>query len=221
METKKKGKKAILFSILLILVFAVLLIGGVVAYFYFSNGEESHCRNGMKDQDETDIDCGGPTCNPCETGKSCVVNRDCSSNQCVAELCKTPDEPTCNNGMKDQDETDIDCGGLICNPCTGEKSCILNRDCYSNYCKDAICGTLYTDSCDDGEKNQDETDVDCGGIICNPCANGESCLINSDCSSNLCNGGICVSNQDVKFRTSDLTYGGESSIAYRGEANFC
>ena len=38
-------------------------------------------------------------------------------------------------------------------------------------------------SCDDGERNGDETDVDCGGGSCAPCAVGQSCKSSTDCGS--------------------------------------
>src|SRR5690349_18345888 len=40
-------------------------------------------------------------------------------------------------------------------------------------------------SCSDGVKNQDETDVDCGGS-CATCASGKSCGSNSDCTGGTC-----------------------------------
>lgn len=49
------------------------------------------CFNGIKDGDETDVDCGG-SCVPCAT---------------------------CDDGIKNGEETGIDCGGPDCEPCTG------------------------------------------------------------------------------------------------------
>ncbi len=37
-------------------------------------------------------------------------------------------------------------------------------------------------SCDDSILNQDETDVDCGGSICSPCALGLNCKVHIDCA---------------------------------------
>lgn len=47
-------------------------------------------------------------------------------------------------------------------------------------------------SCVDGLVNQDETDVDCGGSICDPCENGQACGVSGDCLSTSCDGGLCV-----------------------------
>ncbi|MDK2849906.1 MAG: hypothetical protein PWR32_573 [Candidatus Woesearchaeota archaeon] len=70
------------------------------------------CDDGLKNQNETGVDCGGP-CPPC---------------------------PSCNNGIKDWNEEGIDCGGF-CPPCP---------------------------SCYDGIQNQGEEGIDCGGP-CPPC----------------------------------------------------
>ena len=55
----------------------------------------------------------------------------------------TDPTPTCNDGVKNGNETGVDCGG-DCTPCA---------------------------TCDDGIKNGDETGVDCGGS-CGPCDTG-------------------------------------------------
>lgn len=48
------------------------------------------------------------------------------------------------------------------------------------------------ETCDDGKKNQDETDVDCGGD-CGDCAEGKRCGLNADCAKGECRDGICDS----------------------------
>ncbi|MDD5431287.1 MAG: prepilin-type N-terminal cleavage/methylation domain-containing protein [Candidatus Pacebacteria bacterium] len=48
------------------------------------------------------------------------------------------------------------------------------------------------ESCSDSIKNQDETDVDCGGDICDTCANGLTCSDNNDCTSGNCSAGVCA-----------------------------
>ena len=47
-------------------------------------------------------------------------------------------------------------------------------------------------SCTDEMQNFGETDVDCGGPNCMPCASGEACLVFSDCRSEVCAGGVCA-----------------------------
>ena len=41
-------------------------------------------------------------------------------------------------------------------------------------------------SCEDTEKNQDETDVDCGGETCDGCEDGKACLVAKDCLGGIC-----------------------------------
>jgi hypothetical protein len=46
------------------------------------------CMNGMKDGSETDIDCGGPTCNKCADLKKCVAGTDCVNGSCIDGVCQ-------------------------------------------------------------------------------------------------------------------------------------
>lgn len=57
----------------------------------------------------------------------------------------------------------------------------------------AACGGGSTKpaTCTDEAKNQNETDVDCGGV-CAPCANGLRCLVDADCASGECSNGLCA-----------------------------
>ncbi|MGC8929852.1 MAG: hypothetical protein ACP5OZ_05010, partial [Candidatus Woesearchaeota archaeon] len=92
-------------------------------------------------------------------------------------------------------ETDVDCGGNICNKCTYGKNCTLDSDCLTGFCNKIKkkCGFANetNETCNNNKKDGDETDVDCGGS-CDPCAKGESCKKNSDCKSGLeCSSGKC------------------------------
>jgi hypothetical protein len=55
----------------------------------------------VKNEDETDVDCGGSTCAKCPTGKACIVTGDCTSQVCTSELCACPagmtEAPTSNS----------------------------------------------------------------------------------------------------------------------------
>ncbi len=52
--------------------------------------------------------------------------------------------------------------------------------------------TTGGETCSDSVMNQDETDVDCGGLICGPCADGQMCAAPEDCASTNCDAGICA-----------------------------
>ena len=50
---------------------------------------------------------------------------------------------------------------------------------------------LAPPSCTDGVKNGSESDVDCGGPDCAPCADGRACGGDNDCRSRVCTGLVC------------------------------
>ena len=62
----------------------------------------------------------------------------------------TLDGPSCANGTKDGDETDLDCGGATCPPCANERGCAVPRDCVSNACTNGKCSTDV--GCSDGTR---------------------------------------------------------------------
>ncbi len=64
-------------------------------------------------------------------------------------------------------------------------------------------------TCTDGVKNQDETDVDCGGSICHQCAQGKKCSVNADCSTAQCTNGVCAAplSGQVVFSLGNILYG--------------
>jgi hypothetical protein len=49
---------------------------------------------------------------------------------------------------------------------------------------------VYDPSCSDGEMNNTETDIDCGGS-CPRCTEGQSCEEDTDCVTRNCEGGTC------------------------------
>jgi uncharacterized repeat protein (TIGR01451 family) len=48
------------------------------------------CSDGIKNQTETDVDCGGSTCGKCANGKACLAAADCTSATCTAGVCSAP-----------------------------------------------------------------------------------------------------------------------------------
>jgi hypothetical protein len=49
----------------------------------------NHCTDSVLDGDETDVDCGGPTCAArCGTNQMCSIGSDCASNNCPAGTCQ-------------------------------------------------------------------------------------------------------------------------------------
>lgn len=98
------------------------------------------CFDSEKNQDETDVDCGGAICGGCALTKICSENNDCANKNCVDSTCVV--FPTCSDGIKNQDETDIDCGGSVCGKCELVKDCLVDSDCISNNCDTGVCGVV-------------------------------------------------------------------------------
>ncbi|HSO36744.1 MAG TPA: SUMF1/EgtB/PvdO family nonheme iron enzyme [Labilithrix sp.] len=93
------------------------------------------CRNTMKDNSETDVDCGGAVCIKCKLGKACKAKEDCDEGaECENKICAL-----CHDGKTNGDETDVDCGGRACGPCTVGKRCKDAPDCGSGACTNATC----------------------------------------------------------------------------------
>ena len=96
--------------------------------------------------------------------------------------------PTCNDGVQNGDETDVDCGGSSCPACP---------------------------TCSDGIQNGDETGVDCGGS-CAPC-NGGGCSYvlhnsnNFDSSWGIWNDG----GSDCRRSTNDAAYANSGTRCVR------
>lgn len=97
------------------------------------------CSDGIKNQDETGIDCGGDICVQCGPGGGCLEPADCNSSVCLAMVCQSP---TCTDGKKNGAETDVDCGGPTCGDCTIGKACGAATDCLSGTCQGGFCRCL-------------------------------------------------------------------------------
>lgn len=136
--------------------------------------------DGLKNGDESDVDCGGTSPNRCALGKACREQADCDATPCIGGVCRKP-SPT--DGIRDNDETDVDCGGLAAPKCVDGKTCVSARDCQSAVCRGYVC---RVPSSTDGVKNGDETGVDCGGTKAPPCAAGWPCVLARDCTSLVC-----------------------------------
>ncbi|MBN2422331.1 hypothetical protein JXB41_03825 [Candidatus Woesearchaeota archaeon] len=125
------------------------------------------CFDGIKNQAETGVDCGGP-CLPCPTCEDGIKNQGETDVDCGGPCTACP---SCNDSIKNQDETDIDCGGSFCRVCEDGRFCKLHSDCLSFNC---INNTCMNPTCHDFRKNQNESGIDCGGPCeaCPTCTDG-------------------------------------------------
>lgn len=107
----------------------------------------AQCNDHVKNGDETDTDCGGPSCNACLAGKACALGADCVSLVCTGAVCQPA---TCADGAKNGDETDADCGGS-CAGCALGSPCFIGGDCASGLCTAGACAAPPTvNGCDPG-----------------------------------------------------------------------
>ena len=210
-----------------VVVAAALLLTALVSFSACSSVEGdspgADCGNAVKDGDEIGVDCGGScatlctgagcqtgdqcasgkcengACGAkagkpcgvgtavaiCENGQPCELDKDCKSLTCVGATCAlTADSPPGPaDGKKNNDETDVDCGGAAAPKCADGKVCGADIDCATGYCPDTkLC---VAPRYDDTVKNGTETDVDCGGTVTSTgfkkCALDKACLADTDC----------------------------------------
>ncbi|MGZ3426685.1 MAG: hypothetical protein ACXVCV_08560 [Polyangia bacterium] len=174
------------------------------------------CHDGMRDDAESDVDCGGDACPKCSAGKACRTPGDCDNFLCN-QTSQTCVADPCLDGVKDQSETDADCGGLCLAKCKNGQGCntpadcVVGATCASNKCQ--------VPHCIDGVKANGETDVDCGGADCSPCAVGKACAAGGDCASTFCNvtTHLCVANQCQD----GVKDGGEADVDCGGPSQAC
>lgn len=170
----------------------VLIFGGMMLSSCLNeeNKIPPNCYDGELNNEETDVDCGGPNCPDCPP--SCYngiwdvfpelgwveVDTDCGG--------PCPACPSCDDGVLNGDETGIDCGGPDCLPCSAEAGDCTNNimdgdetgiDCGGCCCPDCPVGA---GDCTNGVQDGDEEGVDCGGTSCAPCSQAAMQFTNPD-----------------------------------------
>lgn len=177
----------------------------------------------------TAADCASATCiNGTCANPLCSFDEDCARGKCVQGSCEVT---SCTDLVVNGDETGVDCGGAVCLPCAAGLACLLGTDCASGSCVNTVCtdvqcvssvecgenqdcvkGICSDPSCTDQAKSGAETDIDCGGGTCSPCADDKGCAIATDCVSNSCVNNICsapsCTNGVLDGQESDLDCGG-------------
>lgn len=100
----------------------------------------------------------GQKCNNAGACVECLTGADCTSNVCMAGACAAP---TCTDGVANNVETDVDCGGGVCPTCINGKVCSVDGDCLSTVCGAGLCAESFcsdnrvtgNEVCDDGNTN--------------------------------------------------------------------
>jgi hypothetical protein len=141
---------------------------------------------------------GGPPaeCTEATVVTSCGLDSKCRSFVCLDGACAVADamvgtpcdddngkscdgkgncvEAHCGNALRDVDESDVDCGGVICRPCGLEATCSKASDCETGFC-DAMSG-----GSGGGRASEASTCAACTGS--SDCPNGQVC----DVASGVC-----------------------------------
>ncbi len=163
--------------------FGAMLIAGCLNE---DNRIPPNCYDGILNNGEERIDCGGEFCEECDHCTNGIYEPDRLETwvDCGGECGPCPQSA---NGIQDGDETGIDCGGsaggceLLCDDglLNGNEDQIDCEDDIAN--QDEACPHCPT--CVDGEMNGSEVGIDCGGD-CAAC-----------CSSGNCTNGIIDGNE--------------------------
>src|SRR5262245_61699547 len=131
---------------------------------------------------------GGVVCDGVGQCVACLEDAQCGGGLvCQQHVCVAP---TCIDGSRNGNESDVDCGGS-CAPCGPGMQCGTNADCAGALCVGVPSTCAAT--CSDGVTNQDETDVDCGGVCGATCPVGQQCNASGDCATSYCSSGTCQS----------------------------
>ena len=171
------------------------------------------CKDGQLSPGETDIDCGGATCEKkCALTGGCKADKDCATGFCDGTACVAT---SCTDKKQSGGEADVDCGGSCKDSatCTVAQRCKAGADCQSQIC--STLGKCVATTCQDGAMTSNETDIDCGGVCAVKCTTGHGCSTGSDCDSKYCDGKVCVgdfcSDKVLSVGESDLDCGGACS----------
>lgn len=155
---------------------------------------------------------GDGQCVGCVTVDNCGVSTACEEWTCAKRIC-TRTLPAAGTPVTPQTEGDckqaqcdgkggevsvVEAQGTACTVNNGKLcdeegncvQCLAHADCSpsGSFCDP---GSKTCFRCNDGKKNGDETDVDCGGNFCPKCAQGKACIGTSNCSTGFCVDGFC------------------------------
>lgn len=116
------------------------------------------------------------------------------------QVCQGSNPDKCNGRCVNLQNDEKNCGDCG-NVCGSGKVCQKGKCVNENSKKGTSSNnnginTNNKATCNDNIKNGKETDIDCGGSSCSACSDGKNCSKNSDCSSGLCNNGICQASSE-------------------------
>jgi hypothetical protein len=86
------------------------------------------------------------------------------------------DPVTASDGLRDADESDVDCGGSITPKCGAGAACYVDLNCASGVCASGVCAPIEGET----EAGVPSTEPDC--TITNTCATGGTSNPNPGCN---------------------------------------
>jgi hypothetical protein len=130
-------------------------------------------------------------------GQMCKTSADCCSGFCTSGVCSA--QTMCiPNGQGCMGNADCCSGACTNGVCSTQSMCAPNgamcgtgASCCSGFCTNGVCSGM-ANTCMDGMKDGSETDTDCGGPTCAPCAVGKTCVVGTDCTGKTCTNGVCT-----------------------------
>lgn len=138
-------------------------------------GSYKRCLNGVRDADESDVDCGGPVCRRCDDGQACGHAADCISLGCSGAICSN-EQPV---------------AGAVGTRCRAAGDCELGLDCFGQFFGERPQCTRACDGmeCPDGSICVDEipaySEETIGPYCLRPCELSADCTVGfgSECDS--------------------------------------
>jgi len=136
----------------------------------------------------------------CTAASGCAGGQPCSGDACdpknVPPECSSP-QKLCGGVCVAGDATN-GCDDTSCTPCApvehGASLCRGDRcdfDCEPGFVRMGDGCAPPPATCSDSIRNGTESDVDCGGDQCPPCATGKRCGNAGDCATSVCTDGVC------------------------------
>jgi cysteine-rich repeat protein len=180
------------------------------------SGCGAFCGNDIIEGDEEcdGSNVGSATCKTLGFGGGTLSCTSCSFN---TSLCTAAQ--TCGNGKAEGTEQcdESDYRGLTCLILGFKGDALSALSCYGSASGSACeLDTKTCNECADGDKDDGETDVDCGGPCSANCAYGKGCSSGTDCTSGLCLSSLCACSSN-----SDCSGGFCDIITHQCTANEC
>ncbi|MEW5896558.1 MAG: hypothetical protein AB1668_02605 [Nanoarchaeota archaeon] len=151
--------------------------------------------------------------NQCVNTKTDAKNCGSCGNVCpiATPLCaggKCTAQATCNDNIKNQDETDVDCGSSCPSKCAVGKSCNAGSDCSSGKCTNNVCEAVCAPGLTlcNGQCVNLQTDKDNCGSCGTVCSNGQVCS-NGACTLSCSPGQTLCANTCVDLKTDESNCG--------------